>query len=336
MGMVSKTGLLAGCVLLGFPAAAGAQEKTAPKSSSLPTVGIVTMARQAYFRELPTYARFYARMAELGWRPGTTIRYVERAADGDPAKLERAAKEFADKRLALIVAIATHEILAAKRATSSIPIVMVQPVDPVEMGIVASYNRPGGNITGNSATPISLAEKRMELLIELVPAARRIVQGYDAASISPIFDAALQKFAAKRNLEINRVELPVSGDYDAWVAKVKGDGAHAALLAHAASTFSPARRKALADALLKHRLASVCFVGEYVESGCLASYGVVLVDLYAKAAEYADKILRGAKPSDLPIQQPTTFQLMVNLKTANALGVTIPQSVLVRADEVIR
>jgi putative ABC transport system substrate-binding protein len=315
--------------------AANAQQRDAPKPSGPPTVGIVTMGPQSVFRELPTYARFYVRMRELGWRAGENIRFVERGVAGDLAGLERAMKELVRDRVALIVAVGTQESLAAKRATDTIPVVMVHPSDPVEMRIVESYGRPGGNVTGNMATPLTLAGKRIEILAELLPSARRIVLGYDSSSANPVSEAALSDAAAKRGLAFTRAEFPDSGDYDAWVTKVRSEGADVALITHSASTFRPVRRKALAEALLKHRLPSLCYVGDYVESGCLASYSASIVALYANAADYADRILRGAKPAHLPIQQPAIFELVINKRTAALLGISIPAVMLLRADRMI-
>ena len=298
-----------------------------------PTIGIVAMGPQPVFRELPTYARFYARMRELGWREGENIRYVGRGAAGNIGNLDPAVQELLKSAVTVIVTVGWQEALAAKRATSIVPIVMVHPNDPVELGLVTSLNRPGGNITG-SYTP-SLHAKREELLSEILPGAKRLLLAYDPPTPSGKIVAAMAEAAQRYRHTATWIELPANGEYDAWAAKARRDGADSALIPVAASTFRPARRKAIAEALIKHRLPAMCSSADYVESGCLASYSAAGLEFFASAAEYVDKILRGAKPGDLAIRQPSVFEFVVNLKTAKALGISIPQSVLVRADRVV-
>ncbi len=298
------------------------------------TIGIVAMGPQTVFRELPTYARFYARMRELGWREGENIRFVGRGAGGDLAKLDLDARELVRSGVALLVTVGFQEARAARRATSTIPIVMVHPGDPVDLGLVASLNRPGGNMTGNFSAPLTLFAKRAELFAELLPGARRVLLAFDPPRPSGTIEAVMGEAAKRYRLTHTWVEYPAGGDYDAWVASMR-TGADAMQLAHSSSAFRPERRKALAEALIRHRLPSFCATGEYVESGCLASYSPSNVEFFASAAVYADRILRGAKPGDLPIQLPTVYEFVINMKTAKALGISIPQTVLFRADRVI-
>jgi putative tryptophan/tyrosine transport system substrate-binding protein len=300
-----------------------------------PTIGIVAMGPQTVFRELPTYARFYARMRELGWREGENIRYVGRGAAGDIPRLDQAMQELARSGVAMIVTVGFQEALAAKRAAGTIPVVMVHPGDPVQLGVVSSLSRPGGNMTGNFSTPSSIHAKRAEVLSELVPGARRIHLGFDAPLPKGMVVTVMDEAAKRYRFTYTWVEIPTSGDYDAWLAKSKRAGADAMGIAHSSSAFRPERRKALAEALIRHRLPSFCAASEYVESGCLASYAPSNIEFFASAAVYADKILRGAKPADLPIQQPAIYEFVINMKTARALGISIPQSVLLRADRVI-
>lgn len=300
-----------------------------------PTIGILAMGPQSVFRELPTYARFYARMRELGWREGENIRYVGRGASGNVANLDPAMKELVRSDVAIIVTVGWQEALAAKRGTSTIPIVMVHPGDPVELGLVPSLNRPGGNMTGNSSTPHSIYAKRVELLAELVPGVRRVLLAYDPPKSPANVLAVIEEAAKRYRITHTWEELPPSGDYDAWLAKAKRAGTDAIGFAHSSSIYRLERRKALAEALIRHRLPSFCATSEYVESGCLASYAPSNVEFFASAAVYADKILRGAKPGELAIQQPTIYELVINMKTAKALGISIPQAVLLRADRVI-
>ena len=317
--------IIAALLLAAAAALAGAAEP--------PTIGIVAMGPQTVFRELPTYARFYARMRELGWREGENIRYVGRGVSGDAKKLDQAMQEHLRDGVAIIVTVGSPEALAAKRATSTVPIVMVHPNDPVEMGLVTSLNRPGGNMTG-SYTP-TLHAKRAEILAELVPGSKRLLLAYDPPAPSATIVARMAEAAQRYRHKATWTELPANGEYDAWAAKAKRDGIDSALIPAAWSTFRPARRQALAAALTKHRIPAMCGTSDYVDSGCLASYSTPNLEYFSGAAEYVDKILRGAKPGDLAIRQPSVFEFVVNLKTAKALGISIPQTVLLRADRVI-
>ncbi len=308
----------------------------APAAAAEPrTIGIVAMGPQSVFRELPTYARFYSRMRELGWREGENIRYVGRGVAGDLAKLDATMQELVRSGVTMIVTVGTWEALAAKRATAATPVVMVHPGDPVELGLVPALNRPGGNITGNSSTLHSIYAKRTELLAELIPGARRVLLGFDPPMPTGKVLAVMEDAAKRYRITHTWAELPASGDYDAWLTKLRRAGADAMQLAHASSVFRSERRKALAEALIRHKVPTFCATSEYVESGCLASYAPSNIEFFASAAVYADKILRGAKPGDLAIQQPTTYEFVINMKTAKALGISIPQAVLLRADRVI-
>ena len=317
---------LAGAIVLAAAA-------TLVAAAEPPTIGILAMGPQSVFRELPTYARFYARMRELGWREGANIRYVGIGVAGDAKKLDQAMQEHLRNGVAVIVTVGWQEALAAKRATSTVPIVMVHPNDPVEIGLVTSLNRPGGNITG-SYTP-TLHAKRAEILAELFPGAKRMLLAYDPPTPSAKIVARLAEAAQRYRHASTWTELPANGEYDAWAAKAKRDGIDSALIPAASSTFRPARRQALAEALIKHRLPAMCGSSDYVDSGCLASYSTPSLEYFSGAAEYVDKILRGARPGDLAIRQPSVFEFVINLKTAKALGISIPQSMLLRADRVI-
>ena len=315
-------------------AALGARAETG-KGAGSPLIGILAIGPQSVFRELPTYARFYARMRELGWREGENIRYAGCGAAGERAKLDLCMQEFLRNGAALVVTIGYREALAAKRASSRLPVVMVHPGDPVALGVAASLARPGGNLTGNLSDPLQLYEKRVQLVMEMVPAAKRVLVAFDPPLPKREFLTAMAEVAKRYQVASELVELPADGNYEAWAAKAKREGVDAAFIGHAASAFRPARRKALAEALVRHRIPALCGTEDYVESGCLASYSASNTEFFASAAVYADKILRGAKPADLPIQQPTVFEFVINRKTAKALGIAIPQSLLQRADRVI-
>ncbi len=228
--------------------------------------------------------------------------------------------------------------LAAKQATKTIPIVTMLASDPVEAGLVASLARPGGNITGLTydVTP-EIGAKRLQLLKEFVPRISRVAvlwnpsfQSFQAESYSrPIEDAA-----RKVGVEVYFVEVRRPDDFEqafAAMSRERADG----LLAFGGPLLFTHRRQ-IVDLAAKHRLPATYPVREYAELGGLFSYGASITDLYRRAGIYVDKILKGARPADLPVEQPTMFEMVINLKTAKALGLTIPQSVLIRADEVIR
>jgi putative ABC transport system substrate-binding protein len=296
-------------------AAAGALAQEVRKAGEFPSVGFLFLGSQVGFRERPNIVRFIEKMRELGWREGENIRYLGRGARGDLQDLEGHAGEFVRDRVAIIVSFGPREVLGAKRASTTIPIVMVHPSDPVALGIVSSLNRPGGNITGNYSAPLDLYSKRVEFLAEILAGVRRVAFAHDSSSShQPI--KQMEDAAKKRGISTAISEIPADGRYDDWIAKLKRDGTQAILLAHSASVFPPERRRAVVAALIKHQMPAICYAADYVESGCLASYGASNADLFASAAAYADKILRGAKPGELPIQAPTVYELVLNLKTA--------------------
>jgi putative tryptophan/tyrosine transport system substrate-binding protein len=236
----------------------------------------------------------------------------------------------------VIVAPAGSAALAAKNSTSSIPIVMIFPSDPVEMGLVASLSRPGGNVTGTTFTPgPEIFGKQLQILKETIPHASRVAILSNPSDPSFALQAR-EVDAAARTLRIRLQHVEARGpeEFDnafAAMARVRAE----ALLVTGSSTFL-AHRARLAELAVKGRLPTMHSFRENVEAGGLMAYAVNMADFVGSAAVYVDKILKGAKPADLPVEQPTKFELVINLKTAKALGATIPQSVLSRADEVIR
>jgi putative ABC transport system substrate-binding protein len=236
----------------------------------------------------------------------------------------------------LIVAPAGSAALAAKNATSSIPIVMIFPSDPVEMGLVASLSRPGGNITGTTFTPgPEIFGKQLQILKEAIPHVSRVAILWNPAD--PSFALQMRELeGAARSLRIRLQHVEARGPEEfasafAAMARERAD----ALLVNGTSTFL-AHRATLAELAVKGRLPTMYSFRENVEAGGLMAYAVNMADFVGRAAVYVDKILKGAKPADLPVEQPTKFELVINLKTAKALGLTIPQSLLLRADEVIQ
>ena len=225
--------------------------------------------------------------------------------------------------------------LAAKQVTSTIPIVTATGPDPVELGLVASLARPGGNVTGMTSISSELAAKRLGLLKELIPRVSRVAALWDRAARGSALNVRDTEVAA-RSLGIALQSVAVSPDpkdYDAAFVAIKRAGAGAVIVVQSSAFFSGYQR--IADLALTHRLPSTGGSKEYPEAGGLISYGADYPDLFRRAALFVDKILKGAKPADLPIEQPTKFELVINLKTARAIGLTIPPSLLQRAEQVI-
>ena len=279
---------------------------------------------------------FLAKLRELGWIDGQNIAIDYRWAEGDVDRLPGLAADLVARKVELIVAPAASAALAAKKATASIPIVMMFPIDPVELGLVASLSKPGGNVTGTTYAPDSgIFGKQLELLKEAVPGANRVAVLWNPAD--PGFTSqrseSLESVARARRIRLQRVAASGAQDLDgafAAMARERADG----LIGSGSSTWIVHRAK-LAELAVRHRLPTMFGYREMVEAGALMAYGVNMVDFIGRAALYVDKILKGAKPADLPVEQPTKFELTINLKTAKAIGINLPQPLLVRADQVM-
>jgi putative ABC transport system substrate-binding protein len=285
----------------------------------------------------PLMVIFLRALRDLGWIEGRNLLVEWRWADGKVERLSGFAAELAKLNVDLIVAPQSDSALAAKRATRTIPIVHVVAGDPVADGLVTSLARPGGNVTGLTATPSpEIVGKRLELL-KTATGASRVAVLWNPARHYPYVELALREVnAAARALGVQLQVLEARGPDQfepAFAAMVRGQAD--ALLTFEDSMFWLHRRR-LAELEAKHRLPTMHDLREFVEAGSLMAYGPDLADLFRRAATYVDKILKGAKPADLPVEQPTKFDFVINLKTAKALGLTIPPSLLGRADEVIQ
>ena len=279
---------------------------------------------------------FLRRLRELGWIEGQDLIIEYRWADDNIERLPDLAAELVRRNVDVIVAPATSAALAAKNATSSIPVVMIFPSDPVAMGLVASLRRPGGNITGTTLTAgPEIVGKKLQILKETIPGVSRVAVLLNPAD--PGWATQMREAdAAARSLGIRlqQMEARSPEEFKGAFAAMARERAQALLVA-GGTTFL-VHRTNLAELAVKGRLPTMYGNRESVEAGGLMAYAVNMTDFVGRAAVYVDKILKGTKPGDLPVEQPTTFELVVNLKTATALGLTIPQSVLSRADEVIR
>jgi putative ABC transport system substrate-binding protein len=273
------------------------------------------------------------RLRELGWIEGRTVAIEYRWAEGRNERAAEIAAEFVRLKVDVIVAQGTPSVIAAKQATSVIPIVFAAVGDPVGSGLVASLSRPGGNVTGLSTQQTDTASKRIELFREMVPGLHRLaIMGNVGNPAVELELSEVQSTARALGLEATAFELLRAGDIAPAFDALKGRADALYVCGDPLVFTNRIRVNTLAQGA---RLPTMYLLGEYVEAGGLMSYGPSVPDLYRRAADYVDKILRGAKPGDLPVEQPTKFDLIINVTTAKALGLTIPESFLLRADEVI-
>jgi len=297
-------------------------------------VGLLSAGTAGLFRTAPSMQGFYKRMRELGWIDGQNLTFEIGVAEGKLERLPGLAAELVS-RVDLIVAVGNEFTLqAAKQATSAMPIVMVAiDYDPVALGHVASLARPVGNVTGVFLQQVELTPKRLQLLTEALPTASRVAVLWDALSADQL--KAAHAAASSLRVELRPIELRAPPDgIDGALREAARERADAALVL--ASTFVYRDRERIAQLALTHRIPTMAAYREYADAGGLITYGAALSAMFGRAAEYVDRILRGAKPADLPVEQPTKFELVINLKTAKAFGITIPPHLLVLADEVIQ
>jgi len=274
-------------------------------------------------------------LRDLGWVEGQNIVIEYRFAEGRLDPLADLAAELVRLKVDVIVAGPTPPAVAAKKATSTIPIVMANAAQPVEIGLVASLARPGGNVTGMSwAATLEVIGKGVELLKETVPKIRRIAVLANPTNPGNVLAVEDVKAAGRSSgVQLDLLKIRSPGDLDEAFAIINKQRAQALLVV--ADAMLTLHRQRLAHFAVKNRLPSMHSLREEVEAGGLMSYGPDLVANYRRSAAFVDKILKGAKPADLPVEQPTKYDLVINLKTAKALGLTIPQSILLRADQVI-
>jgi putative ABC transport system substrate-binding protein len=304
---------------------------TRAQPATLPTVGFLGPLTQS--AQSDWTAAFVQRMRELGWIEGQTVAIEYRWAEGRSKRFAEIAAEFVRLKVNVIVTAGTLAAAAVKQATAGIPIVFAAAGDPVCTGLVASLARPGGNVTGLSIQQNDTAGKRLELLRDLVPNLRRLAILANVDNPAPMLEVEdVQAAARTLGLEVILLKIRRAEDIAPAIEALKG---RADALYVATDPLVSTNRIQINTLALDARLPTVHGGGEYVEAGGLMSYGADIPDLFRRAAEMVDKILRGAKPSDIPVEQPTKFDLVINLKTAKALGLTVPPALLVAADKVI-
>ena len=303
----------------------------AEQSTKRPTIGFLGAASPELAG--PWVAAFVKRLGELGWTEGRNVTIEYRWAGARTERYGEIATELANRNVDVIVTWASAPVLAAKRATTTIPIVFAAQMDPVGAGVVASLARPGGNVTGMSIQQTDTAGKRIELLREVVPRlARLAVMANSGAPGAMIEMREVATTARTLGLEVIPIEVSQAGEIFSSIESIK-DRVDALYVATDPLIFS--NRIEINAMAQRQRTPTIYGSREYVDAGALMSYGPNWIDLFRHAAEQVDKILRGTKPADLPVQQPTKFDLVVNLRTAKALGLEIPPSLLACADEVI-
>ena len=276
---------------------------------------------------------FVLRLRELGYSEKQNLAIDYRFAEGRHDAMIGLARELVDLHVDVIMAFGDQAIVAAKKVTSTIPIVMYA-CDALTVGFVASLARPGGNVTGVTCVTTELSPKRVQLLRETVPRVARVGLLFNPANVAKPFDADRTRLAAQGfGITMQTQEVLERADVERAFAAFGRQGAEAVIVLDEALMFIHAKR--VAELALRYRLPTVHAWRESVVAGGLMSYGPSSIDMLRAAATYVDKILRGAKPAELPIEQPTKFELVINLKTAKALGLTIPPSLLLRADSII-
>jgi putative ABC transport system substrate-binding protein len=299
----------------------------------MPVVGFVNAAsRQGYARPL---SAFLKGLAEAGYVDGQNVTIEYRWAEGNSDRLPAMIAELVHSQVAVIAATSTPAALAAKGATTTIPIVFEMGGDPIRLGLVPSLNRPGGNVTGVTQLNVEIAPKRLQFLHELLPGATAMALLINPANPSVAGLQSTEMLSAARTLGLELHVLNASTEHDFDEAFAKFHQLRAGGLVIEADPFFISRNDLLADLTVRHAVPAIFQFREFATAGGLMSYGGSLPEAYRLAGVYAGRILKGEKPADLPVQQATKIDLVINLKTAKALGITVPLPLLGRADEVI-
>jgi putative tryptophan/tyrosine transport system substrate-binding protein len=309
------------------PAAAGAQA-----AGKIYRIGVLETTSS--IGNAANLAAFREGLQEAGYVVGRNVVLEYRYAEGRPERFKELAAELVRLKVDVIVTRGTPAVLAAKEATNTMPIVMAASGDPILSGIVPSLARPGGNVTGLSATTVEVNGKRLELLRALLPKMGRVAVLLNMANPNNVLQwKEIESVGRTLGIQAQRLDVRKADDIAPAFDAATNQKADAMVVVIEAIT--QANQLPIVRLAARHRLPAMYASREFVEGGGLIAYGVNYADLYRRAARYVDKIFKGAKPADLPIEQPTTFELLVNRKTAQALGLTIPQTMLMRADQVI-
>ena len=302
----------------------------AQQPGTIPRIGVIFMGG----RDQPHLESFKQGLRELGYVEGKNIRLEYRYAEGKYDRLPELATDLVRERVDVIVTTSSISARAARQVTRTIPIVMTSG-SPVERGLAESFSKPGGNVTGLSVFALELSGKRLELLKETIPKMTRVAALWSSSENESVMGFKETEEAAKAlSLRMQSVELSQTGEMDKTFAELTKMRVDALLVV--LSPLVTLNSKHIVELALKQRLPGMYPTRQFVEEGGLLAYGPLLGDLYRRAATYIDKILKGAKPAGLPVEQPKKFELVINLTTAKQIGLTIPPNVLARADKVIK
>ena len=306
----------------------------APADAKTTRIGLMSVGSDPMAPEAPQWVAFLDGMRAFGYVEGQNLAVERRFAAGKPEKLADFAADLVQQKVDVIVVTGTREVQAASKATKTIPIVTIVAPDPIATGLVTSLARPGGNVTGLTFSAMGIGGKYVELLRDAVPSATRMAVLASRPQASTV-ERELFDAARARNVVLLPIAL-VKGpeDFDAFFARARRDGVGAVIVTSDGVT--NVHRQLVVDTAAKHRMPAIYPVREFVDRGGLIAYGPSFVDLFRRAATFVDKIVKGARPGDLPMEQPTKFELVVNLKTARGLGLSLSPILLARADQVLQ
>jgi putative ABC transport system substrate-binding protein len=300
----------------------------AAQTAKMPRVGVLTHA------EAPSLAGLRQGLRELGWEDGRNVIVEARFAGTRNERFDELARELVRLNVDVLATVSSQSVRAAKHATGTIPIVMFMVSHPVEAGFVASLARPGGNVTGVSGQLGDLAGKTLALLREAAPGVRRVAVLWDPDNLgSALGHKQTEADATAMGMHVISVPIRPSDDFESTLAALTRERPDA-LLVHPIAAVA-AKARAIVDYAVKHRLPNISGSRSFVEAGFLMGYGPSNFEMGRRAARYVDKLLKGARPADLPVEQPTKFDLVISAKTARAIGLTIPPALLLRADHVV-
>jgi len=319
-----------GLLIIALVLVVGGTVARAQQPPKIPRIGYLTAADSSR-----PYQAFLQGLRDLGYVEGRNIAIEYRSADGKRERVPDLAAELVRLKVDVIVTDGAGPSQDAKKATSTIPIVMTSSGDPVGIGLIASLSHPGGNVTGLTSFSAELGGKLLELLKEVVPRLARVAIPMPASTVNDLFIQETEAPARALGVQLIPVVIRGSDDLDRAFRAMTKERVNG-LLSRLGPTFNPAQHKRLAEFAVKNRLPAISSDRDWVDNGGLIFYGRSEYEGAQRVATYVDKILKGAKPSDLPVEGPTKFEFIINLKTANQIGVNIPQSMLFRADRVIK
>jgi putative ABC transport system substrate-binding protein len=322
--------LLLGGGVISWPVVSRAQQP-----SRVPRLGLLLPYIQKDPQAQARVSAFTAALQERGWTDGRNVRFEFRYTEGQSDRLPGLAADLVQRNVDAILTAGTESTDAARKATKTIPIVMAAVGDPIAAGFITSLARPGGNITGASLFATELTAKRLQLLKEVLPTLTRLAVLWSAANASVVQKLKqIQTAAPQFRVQLHPFELYVPDDLDKHFESAVQVGAQAVMTTEDAIQIT--HRARVVDLSKRHKIPVASEFGEFAQAGALMSFGPSILDQFRYAASYVDKLFKGAQPGDLPVEQATRFELIVNLRTAKALGVTFPASVLSRADEIIQ